>query len=63
MGPVLPRRLTTQDSTREIVSAIHFLAKRNAIHLPKDDHIEWLEMQMKEIARLAWILRKRKGLR
>ena len=60
MGTILNKRLTVKDKTPEIVKAILTVAEDENSRVLLSDHCEWLETKLKEIARLAKILKKRK---
>ena len=59
MATILKKRYTSKDSTKDIVKAIQTVAEDKNGRLLLTDHCDWLEVKMKEIARLARILKRR----
>lgn len=59
MGTVLERKLTSKDSSEEILKAIYLLAtdKLGRVMLVEDN--EWKQTKLDEIARLTRILKRK----
>ena len=57
---VLKKKFTSKDTTGEIVDAILTVAADENGRVLLAEHCEWLEIKLREIARLARILKKRK---
>lgn len=59
MATVLDKKLTVSATKEELIDAIQKLAADNNHRILLDDEVEWLETKMKEIKRLALILRQK----
>lgn len=53
------KRPDRDSSMNEIVKAIHFFAADKRGRVLNDDQIEWLEIKLKEIKRLAILAKKK----
>lgn len=59
MATILKKKYNKRDSTEDILKAIITLATDKNERLLLDDCIEWLEVKLKEVARLVRILKRR----
>ena len=62
MATILKKKITAKDSTTEIVKAILTIAEDENSRVLLTEHCDWLETKLKEVARLARILKRRKLL-
>lgn len=59
MATLFKGRLTKKDSTEDIVATIVKLGADKNARVLLDEHCDWLEAKLKEVARLGRILKRR----